>query len=238
MLKERSRRRGLRRGQVSPIVLTIINVSLANDGGSSFGAKRNCRCVGAEAHLIPEVLAHTPADCCAVRQSTPANNGGSPWHTLRNARGTSPTGYDALRRNSWVELSCKLCPGDITNSVVIHHQLNSRGYAPTRRRRRIHWRFTYVETMQRNQKITFYVMSAVGSHILTTNLAACVCLCVCAQNFTNFCPTLLFRLQTSRKFCSHSKIPIRCLWTAFCVPLFFIFYEKQWFITQIVTLSP
>ena len=64
-------------------------------------------------------------------------------------------------------------------------------------------------------------------HILTTNLAACVCLCVCAQNFTNFCPTLLFRLQTSRKFCSHSKIPIRCLWTAFCVPLFLIFYEKQ-----------
>ena len=82
------------------------------------------------------------------------------------ARGTSPTGYDALRRNSWVELSCKLCPGDITNSVVIHHQLNSRGHATTRRRRHIHWRFTYVETMQRNQKITFYVMSAVGSHII------------------------------------------------------------------------
>ena len=74
--------------------------------------------------------------------------------------------------------------------------------------------------------------------ILTTNLAACVCLCVCAQNFTNFCPTLLFRLQTSQIFFPHSKIPIRCLWTAFCVPLFFIFYEKQWFITQIVTLSP
>ena len=76
--------------------------------------------------------------------------------------------------------------------------------------------------------MTFQKVSALpGNDILTTNLAACVCLCVCAQNFTNFCPTLLFRLQTYRKFCSHSKIPIRCLWTAFCVPLFFIFYEKQ-----------
>ena len=74
--------------------------------------------------------------------------------------------------------------------------------------------------------------------ILTTNLAACVCVCVfvCAQNFTNFCPTLLFRLQTSRKFCSHSKIPIRCLWTAFCVPLSLIFYDKRWFRMQIVTV--
>ena len=25
-------------------------------------------------------------------------------------------------------------------------------------------------------------------HILTTNLAAVVCVCVCAQNLTNFCP--------------------------------------------------
>ena len=60
--------------------------------------------------------------------------------------------------------------------------------------------------------------------ILTTNLAACVCV-------RNILPisalTLLFRLQTSRKFCSHSKIPICCLWTTFCVPLSFIFYEKQ-----------
>ena len=51
--------------------------------------------------------------------------------------------------------------------------------------------------------------------ILTTNLATCVCV----QNVTHF----------SRKFCSHSKIPIRCLWTAFCVPLSHIFYEKQYF---------
>ena len=71
-------------------------------------------------------------------------------------------------------------------------------------------------------------------YILTTNLAAIVC--VCAQNLTNFCPPLLFRIHTSRKFCSHSKIPIRCLWTAFCVPLSFIFYEKRWFRMKIVTL--
>ena len=72
-------------------------------------------------------------------------------------------------------------------------------------------------------------------YILTTNLAACVCLCV--RKILPISPlTLLFRLQTSRKFCSHSKIPIRCLWTAFCVPLSFIFYEKRWFIMQIVTL--
>ena len=75
--------------------------------------------------------------------------------------------------------------------------------------------------------------------ILTTNLAACVCVCVCARA-RKILPisalTLLFRLQTSRKFCSHSKIPIRYLWTTFCVPLSFIFYEKQSFTMQIVTL--
>ena len=66
-------------------------------------------------------------------------------------------------------------------------------------------------------------------------------MCVSVQNLTNFCPHALisnpnvpknlfaFRIQTFRKFCSHSKIPIRCLWTAFCVPLSFIFYEKQLF---------
>ena len=58
--------------------------------------------------------------------------------------------------------------------------------------------------------------------ILTTNLAVCV-----RKILPISALTLLFRLQTSRKFCSHSKIPIRCLWTAFCVPLSFIFYEKQ-----------
>ena len=49
--------------------------------------------------------------------------------------------------------------------------------------------------------------------------------------------TLSFRLQTFRKFCSHSNIPIRYLWTAFFVPLSFIFfYEKQYFRMVIVTL--
>ena len=72
--------------------------------------------------------------------------------------------------------------------------------------------------------------------ILTTNSAACVCVCVYVQNLTISALTHSFRLQTSRKFCSHSKIPIRCLWTAFCVPLSFIFYERQSFRMQIVTL--
>ena len=61
--------------------------------------------------------------------------------------------------------------------------------------------------------------------ILTTNLAARVCVCV-----RKMCPisalTPSFLLQTSRIFFSHSKIPIRCLWTAFCVPLSYIFLRK------------
>ena len=75
--------------------------------------------------------------------------------------------------------------------------------------------------------------------ILTTNLAAvvCVCVCVCVRKIWPISAlTLLFRIHTSRKFCSHSKIPIRCLWTAFCVPLSLIFYDKRWFIIQIVTV--
>ena len=77
-------------------------------------------------------------------------------------------------------------------------------------------------------KVKAYLLSyyCTMTTILTTNLAACVCLCV--RKILPISPlTLLFRLQTSRKFCSHSKIPIRCLWTAFCVPLSFIFYEKR-----------
>ena len=72
--------------------------------------------------------------------------------------------------------------------------------------------------------------------ILTTNLAACVSVCAVCKMWPISARALSFRLQTSRKFCSHSIIPIRCLWTAFCVPLSFIFYEKQWFRMQIVTL--
>ena len=75
--------------------------------------------------------------------------------------------------------------------------------------------------------------------ILTTNLAAvvCVCVCVCVRKIWPISAlTLLFRIHTSRKLCSHSKIPIRCLWTAFCVPLSLIFYDKRWFRIQIVTV--
>ena len=39
--------------------------------------------------------------------------------------------------------------------------------------------------------------------------------------------TLSFRHQTSRKFFSHSNFPIPYLWTAFCIPLSSVFYEKQ-----------
>ena len=67
---------------------------------------------------------------------------------------------------------------------------------------------------------------------LTTNLAACVSVCVSVQHLTNFCPNALI----STPNVPHSKIPIRCLWTAFCVPLSFICYEKQSFRMQIVTL--
>ena len=42
----------------------------------------------------------------------------------------------------------------------------------------------------------------------------------------NFCRTISFRLQTSRKCCSHNNIPIRYLWTAFCVPLSCICLRK------------
>ena len=83
----------------------------------------------------------------------------------------------------------------------------------------------------------FHILYIFRRFILTTNLAAVVCGCVsvCKIWPISAC-TLSFRIQTFRKFCSHSKIPIRCLWTAFCVPLSFIFYEKQWFRMQIVTL--
>ena len=67
------------------------------------------------------------------------------------------------------------------------------------------------------------------SDTLTTNLAAVVCVDVCqCAKFDQFLPARShFESKRSEKICSHSKIPIRCLWTAFCVPLSFIFYEKQ-----------
>ena len=68
-----------------------------------------------------------------------------------------------------------------------------------------------------------YVKTA--TTIITTNLAAVVCVCVCVsvcKSWPISAHTLSFRIQTFRKCCSHSKIPIRCLWTALCVPLTFI----------------
>ena len=69
--------------------------------------------------------------------------------------------------------------------------------------------------------------------ISTTNFCR-----VCHQILPISARTLSFRLQTSQKFCSHlySNIPICYLWTAFCVPLSFIFYEKQSFRMEIVRL--
>ena len=93
--------------------------------------------------------------------------------------------------------------------------------------------------LRRPRKIGPPQKKILATPLLTTNLAAVVCVCGCVsvcKIWPISARTLLFRIHTSRKFCSHSKIPIRCLCTAFCVPLSFIFYEKQWFRMQIVTL--
>ena len=58
------------------------------------------------------------------------------------------------------EIACNKYPV-LLLLLLLHHQLNSRGYATIRRPRRIHWRFTYDETMQRSQKITFSVCALV-----------------------------------------------------------------------------
>ena len=57
-------------------------------------------------------------------------------------------------------------------------------------------------------------------------MCVCVCVCVCKIGPIS-ARTLSFRHQTSRKFFSHSNFPIPYLWTAFCVPLSFVFYEKN-----------
>ena len=51
--------------------------------------------------------------------------------------------------------------------------------------------------------------------------------CVCAQ-FDQFLP-VRSHFDTKRPviFFLHSNFPIPYLWTAFCVPLSFVFYEKQ-----------
>ena len=53
-----------------------------------------------------------------------------------------------------------------------------------------------------------------------------VCLCVCKIGPIS-ARTLSFRHQTSRNFFSHSNFPIPYLWTAFCVPLSFVFFTKN-----------
>ena len=63
-------------------------------------------------------------------------------------------------------------------------------------------------------------------HLYYYRRRVCVCVCVCKIGPIS-ARTLSFRHQTSRKFFSHSNFPIPYLWTAFCVPLSFVFYEKQ-----------
>ena len=52
-----------------------------------------------------------------------------------------------------------------------------------------------------------------------------VCVCVCKIGPIS-ARTLSFLHQTSRTFFSHSNFPIPYLWTAFCVPLSFVFLRK------------
>ena len=74
--------------------------------------------------------------------------------------------------------------------------------------------------------------------ILTTNLAAVVCVCVCARaKFDQFLPARShFKSKRSENFVRIAKFPyaaFRPLFAFHC-PLFF--YEKQWFRMEIVTL--
>ena len=68
----------------------------------------------------------------------------------------------------------------------------------------------------------FFSNSGLAEYIYTTIGDACVC-----TIWPISARTTSFRHQTSRKFFSHSNFPIPYLWTAFCVPLSFVFYEKQ-----------
>ena len=52
------------------------------------------------------------------------------------------------------------------------------------------------------------------------------CVCVCAK-CDPFLPDALISSSNFPNFFSHTKIPIRCLWTAFCVPLSYIFFTKN-----------
>ena len=59
-----------------------------------------------------------------------------------------------------------------------------------------------------------------------TRARACVCVCVCKIGPIS-ARTLSFRHQTCRKIFSHSNFSIPSLWTAFCVPLSFVFFTKN-----------
>ena len=61
-----------------------------------------------------------------------------------------------------------------------------------------------------------------SKNIYATKGAACVC-----KIWPISVRTLSFRHQTSRKFFSHSNFPTPYLWTAFCVPLSFVFFTKN-----------
>ena len=70
-------------------------------------------------------------------------------------------------------------------------------------------------------------LTTLSTNISTTNLDARVCVCVCKiWPISARRPTLSFRHKTSRNFFSHSNFPIPYLWTAFCVPLSFVFLRK------------
>ena len=57
-------------------------------------------------------------------------------------------------------------------------------------------------------------------------VSVCLCVCVC-KILPISAHTLSFRHQTSRNFFPHSNFPIPYLWTAFCVPLSFVFFTKN-----------
>ena len=50
--------------------------------------------------------------------------------------------------------------------------------------------------------------------------------CLCLQNWTNFCPYALISTPNVPYIFFTYNFPIPYLWTAFCVPLSFVFYEK------------
>ena len=86
-----------------------------------------------------------------------------------------------------------------------------------------HIRIVKLIALDLNTIITKGFFSVIS--ILLQETRACVCVCVCKIGPIS-ARTLSFRHQTSRKFFSHSNFPIPYLWTAFCVPLSFVFLRK------------